>query len=881
MGWLRQLFSRRRRYDELSASIHEHLEEKIADLIDRGLTPEQAGNSARREFGNVTRIEERSREIWQWPTLESALADVRFAFRQLLRSPAFTVTAVTTLALGIAVNATMFSLVSAFLLPHLPGRDPQNMVVATSINPDATFQASTNPVSAPNYFLWAGDKHLFSELTAAEYRTGNLSGPGQQPEAITYAAVTANYFSVFGAVPELGRAFLAGEDQVGHDHVVILSHGLWERRYGSDPSIVGKTVRFNREDYEVAGIMPADFRHLGFTPQLWAPITFTAEDRALDGRKNRFLYVFGRLAPGVTLKQARTQLEALAEQAQHDFPAIESRWGATIRTLPEFLIYNFGIRSAITILMAIVGFVLLIACANVAGLLLARAVGRQKELAIRMSLGATRVRMVRQLVTEGLVIALAGGGIGLGLTYFGIQFLRAALTFNEAISAMPVRLDFRVLLFTVAVSLASALLSSVVPAIKASRSSINTDLKNETRSASGRGHNRLRVVLVGGEIAIAIFLLIGSGLLIRGVYLIDHQKLGFEHDHLMTAGIGLDQARYPNAAKQEQFVRTLMTQLRQVPGVKGMAVTSDLPASGFNNVTFHIKGQPATRANQQHTTADVVVTPEFFEIIGVPVLKGRGITDHDDATSPRVVLVNQQFVRKYFPDRDPLGKQIQLDVSGSPAVWSEIVGVVGDMKSYSEDTRFEPQAFEGYEQRPVGAFSLMLRTNVDPASLTPSLRHTAAQLDSDLPLLRVMSMDAMIDLNRHGNPLFAQLLTTFAVLALLLSALGIYGLIAYSVGQRTQEIGIRLALGAKASDISRMIIREGFKVALIGSAIGFVVALPLPKVFASLLEGDLSFNAPFIYPFVLAVMLIVAFCSTAGPANRATRVNPTVALRNE
>ena len=500
MGWLGQLFSRRRRYDELSQSIHEHLEEKIADLIDRGMTREQAEHAALRDFGNVTLIEERSREVWQWPTLESALADIRFAFRQLLRSPAFTVTAVTTLALGIAVNATMFSLVSAFLLPHLPGRDPQSVVVPTSINPDATFQASANPVSVPNYFLWASDQHLFSEVAAAdEYRTGSLSGPGQQPEAITYAAVTANYFSVFGAVPQLGRAFLAGEDQAGHDHVVILSHGLWERRYGSDPSIVGKTLRFNREDYVVAGIMPASFRHLGFTPQLWAPITFTAEDRAPNSRKNRFLYVFARLAPGVTLKQAHTQLDVLAQQAQHDFPVIESRWGATVRTLPEFLIYNFDIRPAITILMAIVGFVLLIACANVAGLLLARAVGRQKELAIRMSLGATWVRMVRQLVTEGMVIALAGGGIGLGLTYLGIRFLRAALTFNEAISAMPVRLDSKVLLFAVAVSLASALLSSVAPAIKASRASINTDLKNETRSASGRGHNRLRVVLVGGR----------------------------------------------------------------------------------------------------------------------------------------------------------------------------------------------------------------------------------------------------------------------------------------------------------------------------------------------------------------------------------------------
>jgi len=883
MSWLSQLFSRRRRYVDLSVSIREHINERVEELMEEGVSESEAERTARREFGNLALVEERSREVWQWPTLESVLADFRFALRQLIKSPGFVLTAVITLALGIAVNATMFSLVSAFLLPHLPGRDPQNLVVPTSINPDANFQASASPVSAPNYFAWASDKRLFSEVAAAdEYRAGSISEPGQQPEAITYAAVTANYFSVFGEAPQLGRAFLTGEDQPGHDHVLILSHGLWERRFGSDASVIGRTVRFNREDYVVAGVMPAEFRLLGFTAQLWAPLTLTAEDRAPGSRKNRFLFPFARLAPNVTLKQARVQLSTLAQQAQQDFPAIESRWGAAIRTLPEFLIYTFGIGPAITVIMTIVGFVLLIACANVSGLLLTRAVGRQKELAIRMSLGASRARVVRQLVTEGLVIALLGGGVGLALTFLGIRLMRAGLTFNDAISAVPVTLDTNVLLFALAVSLASAMLSSVVPALKASRTAINTDLKNESRgSSSGRGNNRLRVVLVGGEIAIALFLLIGSGLLIRGVYLLDHQKLGFDHDHLLTAGIGLDHARYADAVKQEQFVRGLTAGLQQIPGVTGAAVSSDLPATGLGSVTFHIKGQAEIRANEQRTTGDVVVTPDFFEIIGVPVVRGRGLTDRDDAGTPRVVLVNQQFVHKVFQDRDPVGKQIQLDTPGAPAAWSEIVGVIGDIKSFSEDPRIEPQVYECYKQRPVAFFSLMLRSNVDPTSLTPALRRTVAELDPELPLLRVMSMDGVIDRQRSGNPLFAKLLASFATLALILSAIGIYGLIAYTVGQRTQEIGIRLALGATASDISRMILREGFKVAAIGSAIGFFVALPLPKVFESIFEGGLSFQAPVLYPLVLAAMLAVVFCATVGPARRATRVNPNDALRND
>jgi predicted permease len=804
--------------------------------------------------------------------------------RQLIKSPGFTATAVLTLGLGIAVNASMFSLVSAFLLPHLPGRDPQSLVVVSSVNPDATFQADTNPVSAPNYLAWANDTRVFSAMTAAdEYRNGSLSGSGQQPEAISYAAVSANYFSVFGASPQLGRAFLAGEDQQGHDRVLILSHGLWERRFGSDPSIVGRTVHFNREDYVVAGVMSADFRLLGFTPQLWTPLALTAADRTPSGRKNRSLYLFARLAPDVTLKHAQAQLNTLAQQAQQDFPYTESRWSASIRMLPDFLIHNFGIGTALAVIMTVVGFVLCIACANVAGLLLTRAVGRQKELAIRMSLGASRVRVVRQLVTEGLVIALLGGGIGLFLTYFGIDLVRAGLSFNDSISAVPVSLDTNVLLFAALVSLVSAILSSVAPALKASHTAINTDLKNETRGASsGRAHNRLRVVLVGGEIALALFLLIGSCLLIRGVYLLDHQKLGFNHDHLLTAGVVLDQARYVDASKQNQFVRSLIAQLQQIPGVKGEAVASDLPASGLGSVSIHIKGQQESRSNEHHTAAaDVVVSSDYFLVVGVPILSGRAFNDGDDAAAPRVVLVNREFVHKYFQDRDPVGKQIQLDVPGVPSAWSEIVGVVGDVKSYSEDPRYEPEVYELYVQQPVRSFSVMLRSTVDPTSLTPDLRRAIAQLDSELPLLRVMSMDGVIDAQRNGNPLFSKLLATFAILALVLSAIGIYGLIAYSVGQRTHEIGIRLALGAKASDISRMILKEGLKVAAVGSAIGFVMALPLPKIFDSIFEGLLPFGAPIIYPIVLGVMLIVVFCATFGPARRATRVDPNAALRNE
>ena len=881
MQWLGRFVSRHRRYDDLSVSIEEHLEERIEELVENGTPRREAEQTARREFGNVTLIEERSREVWQWAFLESAWADARFALRQLLKSPAFTITAVATLALGIAVNATVFSLVDAFLLPHLPGQNAESLVVVSSINPDQSFLGDTNPVSPPSYFAWRADTHLFADMSAAdEYRTGSLAGD-RQPEAITYAAVTRNYFSLFGASPDVGRDFADDEDEEGRNHVVILSRGLWERRFGSDPSVIGRAVRLNREDYTVVGVMGADFRLLGFIPDLWTPLVLSPADRATDARKDRSLHVFARLAPGITLSQAKAAMSATAERAQHDFPATEQRWGAAVRTLPDFLVYNFGIRTALAILMTVVTMVLLIACANVAGLLLTRAVGRQQELGIRMSLGASRVRVVRQLLTEGLVIGLLGGAVGMLLTWAGIRLVRAGLGFNEAVRAVPVRLDTNVLLFAIVVSLVSALLASMAPALKASRAGISAELAGESRTASGSpSHSRLRSMLVGGEIALACVLLIGSGLLIRGVYVLEHQPLGFRHDHLLTAGLTLDQARYHDGSRQIEFVRSLLPGLHSLPGVESVAVTSDLPATGPGKVSIHIKGQPDPPANAPHTTVDVVVTPEYFRAAGVPLLRGRLFAANDDAAGPRVVIVNEEFVHRFLQDRDPLGAKVQLDVAGAPPAWAGIIGVVSDVKSFSEDTRIDPEVYEPFLQRPVASLSIMLRTTVEPNNLIPELRRTVAAVDPELPLLRVMSMDGVIDTQRNGNTLFSGLLATFALLALTLACIGIYGLISYSVGQRNHEIGIRVALGADTADISRMILRQGMKITAIGSAAGLALALPLPKLFDSIFMGIL-FSAPGVYPAVFAAIFVVTVLATYGPARRAGRVNPAAALRNE
>lgn len=826
--------------------------------------------------------------------MQTFRADLRLAFRMLAKKPGFTVVAVLTLALGIAVNATMFSLVSAFLLRRPPVHDADRIVVVSSVNPNPVFNPDASPISAPNYLAWREASRVFADTAAAdEYRTVNLTpalnqvegsaraSVATEPEVIRSAAVTSHYFNVLGVSAQFGRTFMEGEDQPGQSHVVVLSHDLWERRFGSDPAILGRTIRLNREDYTVIGVMPANFHLMGFIAQLWTPLVLTQSDQTAAAHNDRSFRFFGRLKPGVTLEQARAEMSVLARRAAEAFPETEKGWGASARTLPDFLIYDFSIRNGLAVMMTAVGFVLMIACANVAGLLLARASGRRKELAIRISLGAGRWRIVRQLMAEGLVIGIVGGGFGLLLSYWGINFFRAKMTFNEAVIAVPITLDRNVLLFALAISLVSAVLSSLAPAITASRTDVNTNLKDESRAASaGRSRGRLRTVLVTGEIAAALFLLIGTGLLIRGIYMTEHQNLGFRPDHLLTASLTLDDAHYKDASQRAIFVRDVIPRLKQIPGAEGVAVTSDLPATGPGGVNFRIQGEPEPPANQQLNVLDSVVSTEFFRTSGIPLLRGRTFTDMDNTTAPRVIVVNQEFVHRHLHDQNPLGKQIRLDVPGAAPQWSEVVGVVGNVKTYSEATRDDPQVYEPLLQRPVSSFTLMVRTSADPNSLAPALRNAVRQLDAELPLAQVMSMPTVIDRQKGGDEIFLQVLGAFALLALALAAIGIYGLIAYSVGQRTHEIGIRMAVGASRPDVLRMILWEGSTMTLIGAAIGFALALPLPKVFAALFF-DLHLGEPRIYLVVPGAIFLVALLATYIPARRATRVDPMSALRQE
>jgi len=593
------------------------------------------------------------------------------------------------------------------------------------------------------------------------------------------------------------------------------------------------------------------------------------------------LQLFGRLKPGVTVEEARAELKALGRRAEESFPESEKGWGVSVRTLPDFLIYDFGIRSALAIVMTAVGFVLLIACGNVAGLLLTRAAGRQKELAVRISLGASRLRIVRQLLTEGLVIALLGGGTGLLFAIWGVNLVRAGMTFNEEVRAVPVGLDRTVLLFALGVSVLSAVLCGLAPALKASRTDVNVNLKDESRTASAsQAHSRLRTILVTAEIALALFLLIGTGLLIRGIYMLEHQALGFRSADLLTANVTLDRAKYKDAPRQIQFVREVMPHIESIAGVEDVAATSNLPARGPDSVNLSIKGDVEQPSSQPLSTLDSVVSVDYFRTAGIPVLKGRAFTEMDDATAPKVVVVSQEFVHRHLHDQEPLGKQIRLQVSGGTGEWSEIVGVAGDVRTYSEASRYDPEVYEPLLQRPLPSFFLMIRTTRDPSSVAPDLRDAVSRVDEELPLDQVMSMPAVIDRQKRGDKLFVVVLGFFAVMALILAAIGIYALIAYSVGQRTREIGIRMALGAGRGHVLRIILWEGLKMTGIGAAIGLVPTLPLPKIFESVFF-DLHLREPRLYFFVPAVIFAVAMLATYVPAWRATRVDPMVALRYE
>jgi putative ABC transport system permease protein len=628
--------------------------------------------------------------------------------------------------------------------------------------------------------------------------------------------------------------------------------------------------------------MPPQFILQSFLAQTWTPMVLDEGQQSAAARENRNLFLFARLKPGVAVAEANAEFQRLARVAEQDFPDTEKGWGATVLTLQDYMVTEFNAGPALAMLMSAVGFVLLIACANIAGLLLARATGRDREIAVRVAMGAGRLRMLRQMLTEALLLAGLGGAAGLALTFWGARLLKSALGFNEEVRILDLTVDGRVLAFTVGISLLAAVVFGLAPALKAGTSDVYGILKNAAgKASSGSRQNRLRNVLVVAEVALAVVLLTGTGLVIKGMVDQRRKGLGFEQDHLLTAFVSLADSRYPGAAKQSAFYRQLLTNMENLPGAESAAIASTLPAGGADQLSFRLKGQENLLPGERSKARYFVVNPEFFRAAKIRLLAGKIFSETDGPDSHPVVVISEVFARRFFPKGDAIGQQVLIDTGAeSKSQWREVIGIVANVKGWPDQAVDDAEMYESFLQRPAGEMGLMVRTRGTPDSLAPALREAVWSIDKDQPVASVMSLEDRIGNQLAGDQLFIDMLGIFAALALTLSGVGLYGLVAYTVGLRTQEIGIRMALGANKKSILVQVVGQGMKLAVTGAAVGMVVALPLPKVIEGMLH-DFRVSGGWVYLLIPAVICAVALLASYVPARRAARVDPMVALRYE
>jgi putative ABC transport system permease protein len=871
------LFRRARLGRDLAQELEAHLEEKVDDLVEGGLPEAEAREQAKREFGNPIIYREISREVWGWVWLETLLQDLRYGVRTLRNSPGFTAAATVTLALGIAINSTIFSLISGWLLKKPAVEDPDRVVAVVSTNAKRALERGR--IAPADFLAWRRANQAFTSLAAFDpEHTFSLTGD-RDPERAPGMRVTADYFQVLGVPAVLGRTFVAGEDKPGRDHVALLSYGLWQARFGSDPNIVGKPVMLDGEKYIAIGVMPASFRQIGFLSRLWTPLVLANDAPAPKARDRRSLLVVGRLKTGVGLEQSRAEMTALAQRAEQSDPASERGWGTNVMTLQEYEIQEDHVRGGLRLLMAAVLLVLVIACANVANLLLARAGKRQQEIAVRTALGAARTRIIRQLLVESLLIALVGGSMGLIAANWGIQILRKAVSYNEYLVAMSgdVTLDGRVLAFTCLVSLGAALAFGLAPAIRLSTADPQHTLRQGGRGGDlrrGWGRN----VLVGAQIALAVVLVTGAGLIIKAMDEDIGGDYGWNPRRVLTTAVSLTSPRYHDPAQQIGFFQAVAERLQGMPGVEAAGIANSAPFIA-ERPTFSIREQAAVPATEQPRARYFAMSPGQFEVLNLRLVQGRALTDRDNAAAPRVAIVNRVFANRFFPGKSALGHYIRVDHGTSD--WSEIVGIAGNLKLGYGPREEDAQIYESYLQvRPDPEMYIVVRSAGDTNSAARSLRSAVRAVDPDQPIGPVETISSIIDQQEGGDYVFSTLLAIFGALALLLAGIGIYGVVAYAVAQRTHEIGIRIALGARRADVLRPLIGRGMLLALGSAAIGFAAAAPLPSLFASMLEGY-RVHSLGIFASVPVVLLAVVLAAIYVPASRAARIDPTEALRYE
>lgn len=799
------------------------------------------------------------------------LSDLRYSFRTLFKHPGYTIAAVIALALGVGGNTAIFSVVNAVLRP-LPFREPDGLVWMRAASLRTGEQIGS--ISIPDFLDYRQQNGTLERFSALHNLSFTLSGESDA-ERVKAAGVSADFFETFGIAPKLGRAFLPEEEKEGRNSVVVLSHGLWQRRFGSDPNVVGRSLVLNARSFTVVGIMPPEFQ-FPREVELWTPLPLDAKQMAV--RRFHFLSGVGRLKPGVTLEQAQADITSVAHQLERQYPDTNTDYGLGLTPLSTYLVGD--IRATLWMLMGVVGFVLLIACVNVASLTLARMTTRSREISIRVALGAGRWRIVRQLLTESVLLALIGGAVGLLLAVLGVKTL-VALSSENIPHLNDLSVDGRVLGFTLVVSSLAGVLSGLAPALSALRTDLNEALKEGGRGpADGPSHRRLHGALVVTEIALSFVLLIGAGLLTKSFLRLSNVEMGFNPEKVLTMQLALSRAKYPEPQQRAALFRQLIERVEALPGVQAAGIASGIPLSGQEQDTsFTIEGKPPAALGSGDDNAYYrVVTDGFFQALGIPLIKGRLFSTADRLGATNVVLVSETFARRLFPGEDPIGKRLQIGL-GEP--WTgEVVGVVGNVRYSSLAQEPYREIYTSVEQTPDSITNLVVRATTGPANLTAAVKDVVRSIDKDVPIYNIKTMDQRVSESAFQQRFRTLLLGIFAGIALLLAAVGIYGVVAYSVTQRTHEIGIRMSLGAQQGTIRRMIVRRGMLLALVGVAIGLVAAVPLTRVTSSFLFG-VSATDPATFVGISALIAGVTFLASYIPARRAARVDPLVALRYE
>jgi predicted permease len=867
---LLSLMRRRKLQREMEEEMRFHLEMQREQNLETGMATEEAHFAARRQFGNQTWFKEASREMWSLTSIERLFQDLRYGARMLKKNPGFTVIAVATLALGIGANTAIFSIVNAVLLRPFPYQEPERLMALQ----ENISGSVGNTVSFPNFVDWRAQNTLWNSVAAVRANESfNLTGAGE-PERLQGRIVSAEFLSTLGVQPIVGRNFLAEEDRPGANPTVILSYELWQRRFGADPGLIGRQLSLNNQSFTVIGVTPPNFQ-FGLEADITAPLGLQAERFRVRGG-DPGIRVVARLKPNVSPRQAETELNLIAARLEQQYPESNKGRRVSVTPLHENIVGN--VRQPLLILLGAVGLVLLIACANVANLLLARASARQKEMAVRAALGASRATIIRQLLTESVLLAALGAALGILLAFWGVGFMTAQLP-DGVPRLQQSRVDATVLVFTLAGSVLTGLLFGLAPALQASRPNLTEGLKEGERGSSGR--QWLRSVLVVGEIALTLTLLVGAGLLIQSFRRVLQVDPGFNPRNLLMMQISVNN---PDGRQTANFFEQLQQQVLSLPGVNSVAVSNGLPFSNANRPIFIIEGRPDSE--NKPSGIRYTVSPDYFRTMGIELIRGRLFNSQDTRESQRVIVIDEELVRQYFPNEDPIGKRLK---HGPDTPSLEIVGVVRHTEQDSLDgqgpdqaqfyTNFNQISLEGMPSN-VRRINLLVRTEVEPLSLAPTVRGQVASLNKDQAVFNVRAMEQVLAQSVAPRRFSMLLLTVFAVAALALASLGIYGLMSFAVAQRAREIGVRMALGAQAGDVLRLVIGEGMKLALVGVALGLIASLAVTRTMKNLLFG-VSAADPATFAALALLLTLIALLACFVPARRATKVDPVTALRAE